>query len=187
MNLRYISDVNAGCVGGDNASRVVTVDVVVVARPQDDDLTLMAQQALLLGEHVQEMRSPLVMAKAAYALTLFAPRDEYTVQAVQRLNGMKRTNIEGQSVRQAGSQSGSQAGRQTIRQSGRQSVCLSVSQSSSQSVRQSISRSISQSGRQSASQSVSQSVGQSGGQPHLVSQSRFVSQFSRFQSVDLSA
>ena len=148
MNLRYISDVNAGCVGGDNASRVVTVDVVVVARPQDDDLTLMAQQALLLGEHVQEMRSPLVMAKAAYALTLFAPRDEYTVQAVQRLNGMKRTNIEGQSV--------SQAVRQADSQSGSLSVCLSVSQSASQSVRQSIS----QSGRQSASQSVSQSVSQ---------------------------
>ena len=113
---------------------MVTVDVVVVARPQDDDLTLMAQQALLLGEHVQEMRSPLVMAKAAYALTLFAPRDEYTVQAVQRLNGMKRTNIEGQSVRQAGRQAvirqsvsqsiSHQAGSQPVNQSASQSVSL---------------------------------------------------------------
>ena len=134
---------NAGCVGGDNASRVVTVDVVVVARPQDDDLTLMAQQALLLGEHVQEMRSPLVMAKAAYALTLFAPRDEYTVQAVQRLNGMKRTNIEGQSGRQAG----------------RQSVGQSVSQSASQSViRQSINQSVSRSASFSQSVWVCQSI-----------------------------
>ena len=72
--------------------------VVIFGDLQDDDLTLMAQQALLLGEHVQEMQSPLVIAKAAYALTLFDARDEYTVQAVQKLIDIKRTNIEGQSV-----------------------------------------------------------------------------------------
>lgn len=58
-----------------------------------DDLELMGRQENLLHDYLQDITSPLVMAKTAYALTLSAPHDEVTLQAVQRLSDMKRTTI----------------------------------------------------------------------------------------------
>ncbi|KAL8562826.1 hypothetical protein ACOMHN_004518 [Nucella lapillus] len=59
----------------------------------EDDWLLMGRQEMLLGESLQAISSPLVMAKTAYALTLTAPLDETTQDAVRRLSNMKRTTI----------------------------------------------------------------------------------------------
>ncbi|XP_076436556.1 complement C3-like [Babylonia areolata] len=61
----------------------------------DDDLQLMGRQELLLQENLIRISSPLVLAKAAYALTLSDPHDEATQQAVQILSNMKRTTFGG--------------------------------------------------------------------------------------------
>lgn len=62
---------------------------------QDDHNMLLANLLFPLEESLDEITSPLVMAKTAYALTLNDPMEDLTVRAVQRLSEMKRTTHDG--------------------------------------------------------------------------------------------
>nr|AVP12645.1 complement C3-like protein 2 [Littorina littorea] len=58
-------------------------------------LPLMGDLEMFLADNLGDVTSPLVMAKTAYALTLSDPRDDITLQAVQRLKDMMRETREG--------------------------------------------------------------------------------------------
>lgn len=61
----------------------------------DSDNQLMYALSYFLKSAVDGINSPLVMAKTAYALTLHDPTDPASLRAVQRLDSMKRTTVEG--------------------------------------------------------------------------------------------
>ncbi|KAK7453355.1 hypothetical protein BaRGS_00039646, partial [Batillaria attramentaria] len=71
--------------------KLINIQNKDISHVQNDHAQLLGNLIISLEESLEEIESPLVMAKTAYALTLNDPLDEYTIMAVERLSEMKRT------------------------------------------------------------------------------------------------